>query len=73
MPAVVSRQVLDTDEDAAIKDVEAELDVWGDAYCNRHLLYAITDLVFVRVLPELGEKGVRELLAERLGEDREGD
>ena len=67
MPTVVSRQVLSDDEEDAINDVEGELDVWADAYCNKHLLYAITELVFLRVLPELGERGVEELIAERLG------
>lgn len=49
------------------KMVESEvLDVWSDAYCNKHVLYAIVELVIVRVLPELGERGVRELLDERV-------
>lgn len=40
--------------------MEAELDVWGDQYLNKHLLYAIVEMVVVRVLPEVGERGVRE-------------
>jgi len=43
-----------------IREVEGELDVWGDAYLNKHLLYAIVEMVVVRVLPEVGERGVRE-------------
>lgn len=72
VPAAVSRQVLGPDDEDAIKDVEGQLDIWSDAYCNKHLLYGITELILVRVFPELGEKGVRELMAERLGGE-EGD
>ncbi len=43
------------------------LSVLGDAYCNKHVIYAILELVVVRLLPELGEVGVRELMEGRLG------
>jgi len=50
------------------REVEREvLDVWGDAYLNRHLAYAIVELVVVRVVPEMGEKGVEALMGERVG------
>lgn len=42
------------------------LDVFSDAYCNKHLVYSIVELVLVRVMPELAERGVIELLEERL-------
>lgn len=48
-----------------IQEVEGELDVWGDAYLNKHLAYQILELVVVRVLPEMGEKGVKELMEAR--------
>lgn len=48
-----------------MREVEHELDVWGDAYLNKHLLYAVVELVLVRVLPEVGERGVREGLEGR--------
>jgi hypothetical protein len=57
-----------TDKDAEILD-EIErgiLDVFGDAYCNKHVVYAIVELILVRLLPELAEKGVLELWAERI-------
>jgi hypothetical protein len=44
------------------------LDVLNDAYMNKHLVFSIVELVVVRVLPELGEKGVEALMKERLGE-----
>lgn len=43
------------------------LGVWEDGYCNRHLAYQVLELCVVRCLPELGERGVRELVGERLG------
>jgi len=50
-----------------VKEVEDVLNVFDDAYCNRHLLYGVVELILVRLLPELAEKGVQELLDERLG------
>jgi hypothetical protein len=48
------------------KEVEDVLDCFGDSYCNKHLLYGIVELIIVRLMPELGEKGVEALLEERL-------
>jgi len=45
--------------------VEEILDVFGNAYMNKHLVYNILELVVVRLVPELGEKTTGELLAER--------
>lgn len=42
------------------------LDVFSDAYCNKHLMYGALELVLVRLLPELAEKGITELWEERL-------
>ena len=42
------------------------LDVFSDPYCNKHLMYGALELVLVRLLPELTEKGVVELWEERL-------
>jgi hypothetical protein len=57
-------------EDALVDEVESLLDVLGDAYMNRHLVFGIVELVVVRVLPEMGEKGVSVLMKERLGEEK---
>ena len=51
-----------------INEVEAILDVFSDSYCNKHLTYGILELVLVRLVPEIGKKGVQELMEERLGE-----
>ncbi|KAI9796928.1 MAG: hypothetical protein M1833_005874 [Piccolia ochrophora] len=42
------------DERGQTETVERLLDVLDDGYCNRHVVYAIVELVLVRVLPELG-------------------
>lgn len=41
------------------------LDPLDDIYLNRHLAYAILELVLVRLIPELAEQPVSDLLAER--------
>lgn len=41
--------------------------VLSDEYCNKHLMYGVLELILVRLMPELAEKGVVELLEERLG------
>lgn len=58
----------DEDLDARIvTEIESDiLDVFGDAYCNKHLMYGALELILVRLIPELAEKGVMELWEERL-------
>ncbi|CAK4032332.1 Hypothetical predicted protein [Lecanosticta acicola] len=41
------------DRDLMREDVEAELDLLGDSYLNKHLIIAIVELVVVRLFPEL--------------------
>jgi hypothetical protein len=53
-----------------VNEVEGLLDVLGDAYMNRHLVFNIVELVVVRILPEMGEKGVGVLMKERLGDEK---
>jgi len=65
------RVTLPEQDEAELDCIYAEietgiLDVFGDAYCNRHLIYGILELVLVRLMPELTEKGVLELLSERV-------
>jgi hypothetical protein len=55
------------EHDGNVRQVEEMLDVFGDAYCNRHLLYGLVELLVVKLIPEMEEKGVGELLGERLG------
>lgn len=53
--------------EAMIAEIEGGLlDVFDDAYCNKHLLYSILEAVLVRLVPELAENGVLGLWEERL-------
>lgn len=45
------------------------LAIINDEYCNKHLLYGILELVLVRLMPELADKGVVDLGRERLGDE----
>lgn len=57
----------DQEDERILSEIETGvLDVFSDAYCNKHLVYSIVELVLVRVMPELAERGVIELLEERL-------
>lgn len=55
------------DEDAVlVAAIENELlDLLQDEYCNKHLVYSIIETVLVRLVPELGERSVGELLEDR--------
>ncbi|KAG7128842.1 hypothetical protein HYQ45_011783 [Verticillium longisporum] len=55
------------EEERVLSEIEEGiLDVFSDEYCNRHLMYGILELILVRLMPELAEKGVAELWDERL-------
>ncbi|MCJ1401182.1 hypothetical protein MMC11_004394 [Xylographa trunciseda] len=69
VPPAVARRFFATDErPSMLADVEAVLDVFGDAYMNKHLVFGVVELCVVRLMPEVGEMGVRELMEARLGE-----
>jgi hypothetical protein len=50
-----------------LQQVEEVLDCLDDAYLNKHLIFQIVELIVLRLVPELGARGVGELLEERLG------
>lgn len=54
-------------QDEQLRQTEELLDCLDDAYLNKHLVFAIVELVVLRLVPELGERGVQELMDERLG------
>jgi hypothetical protein len=55
------------DDERILSEIETGiLDVFSDAYCNKHFIYGFLELVLVRLLPELAEKGITELWEERL-------
>lgn len=58
----------DAPKDELVEQAESLLDVLGDAYLNKHLLFGVLECVVVRLMPELGERGVKALLTERLGD-----
>ncbi|CAG8044102.1 unnamed protein product [Penicillium olsonii] len=41
------------------------LDVFADEYCNKHLVYSILEVVLAKVLPEMTENTVEDLMADR--------
>ncbi|KAL7789914.1 PXA domain-containing protein [Trichoderma ceciliae] len=55
------------DDERILDELESLLNVVGDEYCNKHLMYSVLELVLVRLMPELSDKGVVELWEERLG------
>ncbi|KAF2125772.1 hypothetical protein P153DRAFT_298998 [Dothidotthia symphoricarpi CBS 119687] len=55
-----------TSHDAQFRQVEETLDCFDDAYLNKHLIFQIVELIVIRLFPELGEQGVRELMEERI-------
>jgi hypothetical protein len=55
------------DEHDQLEAVMGWLDVLSDGYLNRHLIFGILELLVVRIMPEVTEKGAGEMLDERLG------
>ena len=57
---------VDVEESFLLGTIESDLlDLFGDAYCNKHLVYAIIETVVAKVLPELSERSVSELMEDR--------
>jgi len=50
----------------AVLEVQEILDLFSDAYCNKHLVFQVIELLVVRLMPEIAEKTTAELLAEKL-------
>jgi len=50
-----------------LQQIEILLDCLDDTYLNKHLIFQIVELIVVRLVPELGEREVQELMEERLG------
>jgi len=66
LPAKVQDIYFGAGIEQRVGDVEEVLNVFSDSYCNKHLLYGIVELIIARLIPELADKGVGELLEERL-------
>lgn len=49
-----------------LKCIENDLlEPFSDAYCNKHLVYAIVEMVLIRLIPELTEQSLTALMEER--------
>lgn len=64
-PSVAAALFATTDKVAQLGQIQDVLSCFDDTYMNKHFIYQIVDLVILRLAPELGERGVRELLDER--------
>ncbi|EQL29341.1 hypothetical protein BDFG_08063 [Blastomyces dermatitidis ATCC 26199] len=54
------------EQEALLLAIEHDfLDIFADKYCNKHLMYSIVETVLVKLLPEISEHGIAELMAER--------
>ncbi|KAH8707608.1 PXA domain-containing protein [Phaeosphaeriaceae sp. PMI808] len=51
--------------DLQLVNIEEMLSCLDDSYLNKHLIFQIVELIVLRLVPELGERGVRELMEER--------
>ncbi|RMZ80060.1 hypothetical protein DV737_g3139, partial [Chaetothyriales sp. CBS 132003] len=66
VPSVKQVYYATTSEEDMRRAVEEEvLQVFDDSYMNKHLLYAIVELIVVALVPELADKTPAELLADR--------
>jgi len=55
------------DGSGMVDDMDGLLMILNDEYCNKHLMYSVLELILVRLMPELSERGVGELWEDRLG------
>lgn len=57
---------LDPEELFLLETIETDLlDVLADEYCNKHLVYSIIETVLAKVLPEMAERTIAELMEDR--------
>ncbi|OJJ47653.1 hypothetical protein ASPZODRAFT_131207 [Penicilliopsis zonata CBS 506.65] len=49
-----------------LKAIEEDiLDLFADEYCNKHLIYSILETVLAKLLPEMSDRSVTELMEDR--------
>lgn len=61
-----SSQDSTADTEELLEAIESDLlDPFSDAYCNKHLIYAIVELLLIKLIPELSEQSVSSLMEER--------
>ena len=56
----------DLEDQVLLRAIETNLlDLLDDAYCNKHLVYAVIESVLTKILPELSEHSVEALMENR--------
>ncbi|KAJ5973650.1 hypothetical protein N7481_010860 [Penicillium waksmanii] len=62
---------VDLEELYLLETIEDDLlDLFADEYCNKHLIYSIIETVLSKVLPEMTERSVLDLMEDRGGDPR---
>lgn len=57
---------IDPEELYLLEAIETDLlDLLADEYCNKHLVYSIIEAALAKVLPEMAERSVAELMEDR--------
>mgnify|MGYP006996951851 CR=1 FL=1 len=57
---------IDREERHLLETIEGDfLDLFADEYCNKHLVWSIIETVLAKVLPEMAERSVEDLLEDR--------
>jgi hypothetical protein len=51
--------------DTQLSHIEEVLSSLEDSYLNKHLIFQIVELIILRLVPELGMRGVRDLMEDR--------
>jgi predicted nuclease of restriction endonuclease-like RecB superfamily len=65
-PKVAAAFFASHEREKQIRQIEDSLSSLDDTYLNKYLVFQIVELVVLRLFPELGEQGVKELLEERI-------
>jgi hypothetical protein len=57
---------VDLEELYLLETIEDDLlDLFADEYCNKHLIYSIIETVLSKVLPEMTDRSVLDLMEDR--------
>ncbi|OQE30440.1 hypothetical protein PENFLA_c003G05679 [Penicillium flavigenum] len=57
---------IDCEERHLVETIEDDfLDLFADEYCNKHLVWGIIETVLAKMLPEMAERSVEDLLEDR--------
>ena len=67
LPSAVAQRYYATSNNAdIIEQIERDMVApFDDVYLNKHLVYAMIELILIRLIPELAEETITELLADR--------